>query len=501
MCAVARPSSGGVPRRAAPAGARALGTKKPCGVAVAPSARGVTMARHSSASRAGAGAFCATKKQIVSGVQVEVEVIVPAAREKRVDPAPGHLPGGALSRDPSACLAAVEVVSSVVPTHKRTRSSADTGVEVLTAGGDPALDRVHKRMASELEALRELLKKAELICRGPARKPEPQMVSGGKAPPAKRRRVSPLPEQNQKQGKMPQRMALDERKQLAGRLASLETVPDQIAEFLQKRLGGDADEIEIDFQSAEDTVMFELQARLDKLAAEERPGADAEVAMEVDSKVQAGSNLVADESRSDAAPEEQDEADVDICGVSDSDSDSSSSSSDSDGSSSSSDSSGSTSSSDSDSESDSDDEVDGPALPAVLSEENATSSQPSSEPAVEAAQSTEPEIVSGAGGGVGCTAPPALLPEAPQPLSRRATEVAQSDEPKKIQDAPLAAPKAVSITGVLYKAKTRRQLLEMEKAVVPDESIDERDLQRLCIAEYGHDGIMTQLGLFLKADM
>ncbi|CAL5021032.1 unnamed protein product [Urochloa decumbens] len=486
MCAVARPSSGGVPRRAAPAGARALGTKKP---------RGVTMARHSSASRAGAGAFCATKKQIVSGVQVEVEVIVPAGREKRVDPASGHLRGGALARDPAACLAAVEVVSSIVPKQKRTRSSADTGVEVLTAGGDPALDRVHKRMASELEALRELLKKAELICQGPARKPEPQMVSGGKAPPVKRRKVSPLPEQNQKQRKTPQRMSLDERKQLAGRLASLETVPDQIAEFLQERLGGDAVEIEIDFQSAEDSVLFELQTRLDKLAAEERPCADAVVAMEVDSKAQTGSSLVADEIRSDAAPEEQD---VDICGASDSDSDSSSSSSDSDGSSSSSDSSGSSSSSDSDSESDSDDEVDGPALPAVLSEENATSSLPSSEPALEAAQSTKPEIVSGGGGG--CTAPPALLPEAPQPPSRQATEVAQSDEPKKVQDAPLAASKAVSITGVLYKAKTRRQLLEMEKSVVPDESIDERDLQCLSIAEYGHDGIMTQLGLFLKAD-
>ncbi|CAN6232390.1 unnamed protein product [Urochloa humidicola] len=63
-----------------------------------------------------------------------------------------------------------------------------------------------------------------------------------------------------------------------------------------------------------------------------------------------------------------------------------------------------------------------------------------------------------------------------------------------------SAPKAVSVTGALYKAKTRRQLLEMESAVVPDESIHERDLRRLCITEYGRPGIMRQLGLFLKAD-
>ncbi|CAO2046510.1 unnamed protein product [Urochloa humidicola] len=63
-----------------------------------------------------------------------------------------------------------------------------------------------------------------------------------------------------------------------------------------------------------------------------------------------------------------------------------------------------------------------------------------------------------------------------------------------------SAPKAVSVTGALYKAKTRRQLLEMESAVVPDESIHERDLRRLCITEYGRPGIMRQLGLFLKTD-
>ncbi|CAN6238570.1 unnamed protein product [Urochloa humidicola] len=315
MCALApaaaRPSSVTVPRRAAPprfdiaaAGSRALETKKPRGLAVAPPAHGVTtMAapRHSSASRAGT-----TRKQI-----------------------------------------------------------------------DPARDHLHKRVASELEVLREILKKAELIscrpaCKGgaapaagkskralPAAEP-PRAEAGGKTVSAKRRKVSPVPEQNLKQRKAPPwRMSPDERKQLASRLASLAEVPSQIAEFLQKRLGlggGDADEIEIDFDSAEDDVLFELQALLDKLAAEEPP-------------------------------------------------------------------------------------------------------------------------------------------------SPRASEVAQSAEPKKkVQDAPRAAPKEVSISGAIYKAKTQRQLLEMERAVVPDESIQERDLRRLRIAEYGRPGIMRQLGLCLKAD-
>ncbi|CAO2039546.1 unnamed protein product [Urochloa humidicola] len=491
MCAVgpaARPSSGGCPRRAAPprsnaaAGSRALEAKKARGAA--PPARGVT---------ASAAGFCATKRKICNGVQVEMEVIAPVG------------------------LAAVEVVSSV-PTQKRARSSAE-------AGGDPALDRLHKRMALELEALRELVKKAELISQAPARKGGAPPAAG-ETPSAKKRKVSPLPEQNQKQSKAPPRMSADERKQLAGRMALLVTVPDDIMEFLQKQLGGGADEIEIDFHSAEDSVLFELQARLDKLAAEERRGSDAvapkeeqeflqkqlgggadeieidfhsaedSVLFELQARLdklaaeeRRGSDAVAPKEEQDSVAimeidsKEQDEEDIDICGASDSDSDSSSSSSSSDfdGSSSSSDSSGSSSSSDSSSESDSDEVVNGPAPPVVLPDQNAASSQPPPEPAA------------------------ALPPEGPhpQPPSPQASEVAQSADagPKnKIQDTPRAAPKVVSITGALYKAKTRRQLLEMEKAVVPDESIHERDLRRLCIAEYGGPGIMRQLGLYLKAD-
>ncbi|RLM80812.1 surface protein-like [Panicum miliaceum] len=89
---------------------------------------------------------------------------------------------------------------------------------------------------------------------------------------------------------------------------------------------------------------------------------------------------------------------------------------------------------------------------------------------------------------------PAVLPEengtslqpAPEPASKK---VAQSTEPEKVSKAALIA-----------KANVRRKLLEMERTVLPDESIHPRDLKDLCIAEYGRPGIMRQLGLFLKAD-
>ncbi|CAN6245034.1 unnamed protein product [Urochloa humidicola] len=82
------------------------------------------MARDSSASRASAAGFCTTKRKIVNGVQVEMEIVAPVGLEKPVDP---------------VYLTAVEVVSSV-PTEKRARSSTE-------ADSDPSLHRLHKRMA------------------------------------------------------------------------------------------------------------------------------------------------------------------------------------------------------------------------------------------------------------------------------------------------------------------------------------------------------------------
>ncbi|RLM80619.1 histone-lysine N-methyltransferase SETD1A-like [Panicum miliaceum] len=505
MCGAApaaRPSCGGVPRRAAPvrpdaaAGSLALGPKEPR--RAAPAARGVMMARDSTACRAGAGGFHVNKKQIVDCVEVEAEV-TPVGRGKPVDPAPGHL-RGVLARDPSVCLAAVEVFA--VPRGKRTkrtRNNVDAGAEASTVSGetpvDPALDLLHKRMASELEALRELVKKAELTSQGPACKSgaatagkskrilaaeprsEAQIEAGGKMQSVKRRKMSPPLDQNQKQIEVP-RMSAHEREQLAGRLASLAAVPGHIVEFLQQQFGGDADpqgEIEIDVHKVEDSVLFELKTRLDKFA-EERLSADAAVLpeeehapvmMELDPKTQMDSNL-AEVIRSDAIPE-QDEEDVDICAI----------------------------------ESDSDEVVSIPAPPAVLlPEENGTSAQPPPAPAPEAEQSTEPEIVPD---GVDSTTPPALLPEEnvvirAQPPSRPAPEDARSAEQKKVRGVQRAAPKAVCLPGVIFRAKVRRELMEIERAVQPDQSIHPRDLRRLCIAEYGRPGIMRQLGLLLKAD-
>ncbi|CAD6243713.1 unnamed protein product [Miscanthus lutarioriparius] len=87
-----------------------------------------------------------------------------------------------------------------------------------------------------------------------------------------------------------------------------------------------------------------------------------------------------------------------------------------------------------------------------------------------------------------------------QPPSEPASGTAQSGEAKKVKDVQRAAPKIVYLAGLIYRAKVRRGLMEMEKAVLPDESIHPRDLQRLGIAEYGHPSIMRQLGLFLKAN-
>ncbi|CAN6245056.1 unnamed protein product [Urochloa humidicola] len=350
-----------------------------------------------------------------------------------------------------------------VPGLKRTKASAV----------EPALSALRKRMAAELGALHDLLRKAELLCIGKnavdgveRRSEEAVEASIEAAPEAKRRKVSDLP-----------------------KAAAFECPPEDKKEFVD-------------------------------ICGGVSPVAIQKAFPVVDNAGETSNNL--GESRE--TPEDKNDEFVDICdGVSpvvsvekagesgsspssSSDSGSSTSSSDSDSDSDS----GSSSSSDSDSDSDSESDPDEPVVDipvpqqTVVAEENGTSAKAPPEPASEVVQmSTEPEKLpmgaipedgSGSGGSIGCTAPPALPPpEAPQPP-------AQSAEPKKKVDAPRAAPKAVSIAGAIYRAKIRRQLLEMERAVVPDESIHERDLWCLRIVEYGRPGIMRQLGLYLKAD-
>jgi hypothetical protein len=262
----------------------------------------------------------------------------------------------------------------------------------------------------------------------------------------KRRKISTLVEQKQKQTRAP-RMSQEERNQLAGCLYSLSLeLPGHIVEFLLKQFG-DADthgEIEIDFDSAEDSILFELKTQLDKFA-QERPIVVDVLPEEKDEKL-------AEESKRKGISVKQEEEDVHIRGVSTIAQTGSRPSSRS--------SSGSDTGSYSDRKSGSDDF---PALRGARPEQIiVTSAQPPSEPP--------------------------------------ASGAAQSGEAKKVKDVQRAAPKTVSLAGLIYRAKVRRELMEMEKAALPDESIHPRDLQRLGIAEYGHPSLMRQLGLFLKAD-
>ncbi|KAG0533762.1 hypothetical protein BDA96_04G220900 [Sorghum bicolor] len=382
------------------------------------------------------------------------------------------------ARDLSVCLAGVEELYVPSQNQKRkmtcnfeTAAAADTKVFTVGGGVMSARELLQKRLASELDVLRGLLKKAELIsrreaCKGGApptagknkkeqflaskQRSEPMVDGGGgNAPSVKRRKISTLVAHKQKHKQKlvrAPRMSAEERSQLAGRVSSLSMeLPGHIVEFMLKHFG-DADshgEIDIDFDSAEDSILLELRTQLDKFAQERL------VAEEKDEKLAA-------ESKSKGILVEQEEEDVHICGVSTTAQTGGRPSSRSSGGSDKGSYSGCGRYSD-----------EFPALRGALPEQiiATTSAQPpSSEPAAPGA--------------------------------------AQSGEAKKVPDVTqrAAAPKPVSLAGMIYRAKVRRELLEMERAALPDESIHPRDLQRLGIAEYGHPSLMRQLGLFLKAD-
>ncbi|KAG0533770.1 hypothetical protein BDA96_04G221500 [Sorghum bicolor] len=336
-------------------------------------------------------------------------------------------PRVAPARDASACLT------------KMTRNR--NGV-VTAAGEMSSQELLQKRLASELDALRGLLKKAELIahgggaCKGgapTAGKKERFLASNQRptpiekdfnAPSLKRRKISTLMEQKQQQIPAP-RMSPEERNQLACRLSSLSgELPGHIVEFLQKQFG-DADthgEIEFDIDSVKDSVLFELKTLLDKLAEESKDG------------------KLAEERKGEVVLEQEEGEYIDICGLS-----------------------------------------------SIVE----TGSKPSS-------STSSDSLVA-----VDCPAqvPPEQIVATPaQPPSEPARAVQQqSTEAKKVPDAQRAAPpKPVSLAGLLYRAKVRRELLEMERAALPDERIHPRDLHRLGIAEYGHPSLMRQLGLVLK---
>ncbi|CAN6172902.1 unnamed protein product [Urochloa humidicola] len=155
---------------------------------------------------------------------------------------------------------------------------------------DPLL-RLRKRQREEMEALRGILRKAELLVgksktagdgraaprRGKVGRflaaeaeagPAPAATEGGRATSAAKRRKTMTP--LVKIAKPPIRMSADEISNLTSRVSSLaEDMPARILEFLKKECSGHEDasrgEIEIDIGSMRHPDLFELRKMLDEL--------------------------------------------------------------------------------------------------------------------------------------------------------------------------------------------------------------------------------------------
>jgi hypothetical protein len=136
----------------------------------------------------------------------------------------------------------------------------------------PARRLLRKRLRSELDAVRDLLSKAELYscASGAAGKDDDRLfVPEAAVEDDGRRKASPCA------GRKRESTKPDDRERLAGRLASMAAVlPDHVVAFLQDRRAGDADsrvgdgEIETDVQSMKDGALFQLKVLLDKFAPE-----------------------------------------------------------------------------------------------------------------------------------------------------------------------------------------------------------------------------------------
>ncbi|KAJ1279868.1 hypothetical protein BS78_04G188700 [Paspalum vaginatum] len=391
--------------------------------------------------------FSATNKSSVSG---DARPFLKRQRETaahgKIAPPPGPKFTKVMQGGIDVKISGGEALPNARSSLKRPRvmERGDEGF-AMPCPGLGQLGILRKRMAVEMDALHALLRKAELLFRkknaAEPRKEEPVEAVSKTMPAAKRRKASPLEECE------------------AGQ------VPAHEEKGLVDDVHGGVSPVAIRCPS---------------------PAVSAKKTQETDNR----------ESR--ITPEDEDEF-VDICsGVSpiafqetvllpveddgETGSRPSSSSSSSDGetgsspSSSSSGSESSSSSSESDSDSDEEDNVHSPpAPPVVVPEEKSTAAQSLSE----------------------------LLASVPmQDTELEEIEQLQSDAPKKVQDVQRAAPapEAVSMPGLIYRAKLRLTLLEIESTVLPDESIHVRELQCLGIAEYGRLSVMRQLGLFLKAN-
>ncbi|RLN07563.1 surface protein-like [Panicum miliaceum] len=457
-CAVRRRNMG-APRRAAPVPSARPSSKRPRGDA--PAGCGAVARESSSARRAVAdqklsapGPKCT--KVVRNGIVPETEVTVTAVggrvappngrpfvkRPQVVEPAAATCCTMAREKKSARRAGAGEEFSAPIP--KRAKVTRDS---VETTSVDPALGTLRERMAAELDALHALVRKAELLSSGKSGRSmaaaEPRSEAPAEAsiktPPAKRRKVYDLA----KVAKLVSPEDDNELIDICGGVSPVAILEVSPVVSLEKEVETGNSEIRDLPEDDNDNEFIDICGGVSPVAIlKASPVVSVEKAGETDN------------SESEDIPEDDNEL-VDICGgvspvvpvEKDCESGNSPSSSSDSGSSSSGD-----SDSDSDSESDRDETVDHPVPQPALPEENGTSVQPAPEPASE--------------------------------------KVAQSStEPEKLPTAALIA-----------KAKVRRKLLEMERAVLPDESIHPQDLNDLGIVEYGRPGIMRQLGLFLKAD-
>ncbi|XP_062224465.1 uncharacterized protein LOC133922998 [Phragmites australis] len=249
-------------------------------------------------------------------------------------PRPG-LARGETAQEPAAQRVGVE--ESSAPGRKGAlvrRNAFDVKREIFAVGEMPALARrlLRKRLGSELDAVRDILRKVEILFpdAGETRmavptdkdgwfmaaepRPEAPMEDDGSRA-AKRRNVSPFAEQAEEKP----RMTSDQRRRLAGRLASLAAVlPDHVVAFLQNQRGGDADphgyggEIEVAVHCLKDAALSKLKELLDKFVPESTPKNHERAAMD-------GSGVSCLSQHQDAvekiAPVEEDEGeDVYLCG-------------------------------------------------------------------------------------------------------------------------------------------------------------------------------------------
>ncbi|KAL6899635.1 hypothetical protein ACP4OV_006293 [Aristida adscensionis] len=464
---------------------------------------------------------------------------------------------------------------SARPTRQRVKVTTTrddvVGVEIDAAadvGGkmhaDPAPGLLRERLASELDALRGLLRKAELLCRGKksgrrlATEPrsEALMEADGKAPAAKRMRVDPVVHQIE----APRTPPPAESTQLdgdadplgggGGEMATndhvsvrdsvmLESTEQQLDKFAEEsKIKVVPEEEEDEFADILDGVSPVAIREASPLVLLETAGSSSDSGSESDSDESVDSPapaaVLAEVGKSTPALREEDEEFVDICGgvsppspiaIRDASPLGSPEKAGAGGNSpSSSGDSGSSSSSDSDDDDDtasssgaeSDESVNSPAPAAVLPEESATSAQALPEAALEAVRSAaaEPEKRLDVAAAAPCAAK-----EKPQDTIQRAAPTASRMsvllvKAREAQDVRRRQGKGWE------REKARRALAEVERAAPPDERIHPRDMRELGIATFeyivstarptvsgggrraprGRPSLLQRLGVFLKPD-